>query len=400
MRVLLPSRARRIALALALAALGIAGASTSASAVTVTFRMVASGFTKPVFVTNARDGRLFIVEQAGRIKVRQTTGAISTFLDIRDRVNDVGHEQGLFSVAFHPNYARSGTWGYLRFYVNYTNAAGDVVLSEFKRLSTNPNRAYLSSERILLTIPHPTYINHNGGTVAFGPDWLLYMSIGDGGGGDSHNNAQWRGSLLGKVIRINPQPEPESGLNYTIPPDNPFYALPTGRKEIWAYGLRNPWRFSFDPSRGDMYVADVGQSRYEEVNRARANSSRLNGGRGRNYGWDCYEAYATYDYTNCTSTSKTFPAAVYAHGVPEVNCAVTGGYVDRRSTSALYRRYLFGDFCSGRIWSINADSTLSRQTPVLLRDTAYHISSFGRGSTGRLYISDLYTGGVYEILGS
>ena len=395
MTLLFRSRARHLSIALALTTLGLVTVVSPAAAVTISFRLVATGLTRPVFVTNAGDSRLFIVEQPGRIRVRQSSGTMTTFLDITSKVNDAGNEQGLFSIAFHPNYNNSARFGYRLFYVNYTRANGDVVLSEFKRSSTSANIAYSSSERILLTIPHPTYTNHNGGTVAFGPDWLLYMSIGDGGGGNSHDNGQYRGTLLGKVIRINPKPS--GSLQYTIPTDNPFYGLPTGRKEIWAYGLRNPWRFSFDPTRGDLLLADVGQDRYEEVNLSRAGSNRFGAGKGRNYGWDCYEAYATYEFTGCTSQYKTFPVAAYSHGTS--NCSVTGGYVDRRTTSALYRRYIFGDYCSGRIWSINADSTAARQTPTLLRDTSYLISSFGRGYTGRLYLTSL-AGQVYEIFSS
>jgi glucose/arabinose dehydrogenase len=398
MTVLSRFRTRRVALALALAALAVATVATPASAITLSFRLVQSGLSRPVFVGNAGDSRLFIVEQPGRIRVKHSTGALGTFLDIQSRVRTAGNEQGLFSIAFHPNYARAATWGHRKFYVNYTREPdGAVVLAEYQTNATNANFASASSERVLLTIPHPTYTNHNGGTVAFGPDWLLYMSVGDGGGGSSHQNGQYLGVLLGKILRINPVPS--GSRPYTIPTDNPFVAGPSHwRDEIWSYGLRNPWRFSFDPTRGDLLLADVGQNRYEEVNLSRAGSNRLGAGRGRNYGWDCYEGYATYDNNPpCTTSGKTFPVSVYAHGT--AHCSVTGGYVDRRSTSALYRRYIFGDFCSGYIWMINADSTASRQTPVLLRNTTYQISSFGRGYTGRLYLTSL-SGEVYEILAS
>jgi glucose/arabinose dehydrogenase len=398
MTMRLARRARRFALALTVAAMALAGLATPASALTITLRTTATGFSSPVFLTNAGDSRLFIVEQGGRIKVRHTTGAIGTFLDITGRVSQDGGERGLLSVAFHPDYADSARWGYRRLYVNFTDRTGDIILSEFRRNSTNANFASVSSERRLLTISHRTHANHNGGQVVFGPDKRLYLSTGDGGGtGDTANNAQNRNSLLGKIIRISPlDPSPGTGLNYAIPTDNPFYGATFGRDEVWAYGLRNPWRFSFDSTRGDLLIADVGQSRWEEVNLSRANASHLNAGRGLNYGWRCYEGNVTYNFTGCSSAGKTFPVAVYSH---TLGCSITGGYVDRRATSALNQRYIFGDFCSGRIWSINAD-TSGAQSPSLLLDTSLNISSFGRGYTGELYVVSYSNGRIYRIAAS
>jgi glucose/arabinose dehydrogenase len=377
---------------------GLSGTAGPASAVTITLRTTATGFSSPVFLTNAGDSRLFVVEQRGRIKVRQISGTIRTFLDITGRVSQDGGERGLFSIAFHPDYRDSARWGYRRLYVNFTDRLGDIILSEFRTSATNANFVSASTERKLMTISHRTYTNHNGGQVVFGPDKRLYFSTGDGGGsGDTANNAQNRNSLLGKIIRISPfDPAPGSGLNYGVPTDNPFYGAVSGRDELWAYGLRNPWRFSFDPTRGDLVIADVGQDRYEEVDLSRANSSHLNAGRGLNYGWRCYEANAVYNFTGCSSSGKTFPVAVYSHSL---GCSITGGYVDRRTTSALYRRYIFGDYCSGRIWSINADVAGS-QTPSLLKDTSLNISSFGRGYTGELYVVSHSNGTIYRIAAS
>jgi glucose/arabinose dehydrogenase len=386
-------RARRFALALTVAAMALAGLATPASAA-VSFRTVATGLSSPVFVTHANDSRLFIVEQTGRIRVRQTSGALGTFLDIRSRVLFSG-ERGLFSVAFHPDYTKAGTWGYRRFYVNYTNGSGDIILSEFQRFSTNPNAASPSTERRLLTIGHRTYSNHNGGQVAFGPDRLLYLSTGDGGGaGDPLESGQRVNTLLGKLIRIDPRPS--TSYPYTIPTTNPWYGPTYGYDQIWAIGLRNPWRFSWDTMRGDLYVADVGQGSQEEVNRSRSDVNHFNAGRGLNYGWDCYEGTAVYESTGCSPSGKTFPLATYgthANG----GCAVTGGYVERRTGNALYGKYIFGDYCNGRIWTLNADSNTSPQAEVLIRDTAWNITSFGRGYGGRLYVVS-YAGAVYEIV--
>ncbi|MCS6781435.1 MAG: PQQ-dependent sugar dehydrogenase, partial [Geminicoccaceae bacterium] len=243
-------------------------------------------------------------------------------------------------MAFAPDYATNG-----RFYVYYVNVAGDLVIARY-HVSTNPDVADVNSEQIVLTIPHPIHNNHNGGQLAFGPnDGLLYIGPGDGGsGGDPPNNAQNPAQLLGKLLRINV--EAGNPVTYTIPTTNPFTQTSGYRGEIWALGLRNPWRFSFDRATGDLFIADVGQYAWEEVNYQPANS---NGG--QNYGWRCFEGNADYNTSGCGPRGNyTFPVSAYGR---DQGCSVTGGYVYR---GALYPnltgRYLYSDFCSGRIWSL------------------------------------------------
>ncbi len=360
----------------------------SRAAITLGLTTVASGLAKPVALTNARDGsgRLFVVEQAGRIRVITKTGTLLTapFLDIRGRVSCCG-EQGLLGLAFHPSYTSNG-----RFYVAYTDADGALVVGEHRRTSTNANRAS-TTERRIIRIPHPGYGNHNGGQIAFGPDGYLYIGTGDGGGGgDPGENGQSRRTLLGKILRIAPNVKSATPA-YRIPSTNPWAKSTTVRREIWSYGLRNPWRFSFDPATGALWIADVGQNRYEEVNRALRSAG---GGRGANFGWDQYEAYTCYEGP-CSTSGKTFPLAAYSHGAN--GCSVTGGYVYRGTRSpALAGRYLFGDYCSGRIWYVNAGGS-SRQKPVLLRDTTMSISAFGEGENREIYVLDYASGRVRRI---
>jgi glucose/arabinose dehydrogenase len=330
-----------------------------------------------------------VVEQAGRIRIVTRTGVLLTtpFLDIRSRVSCCG-ERGLLGLAFHPSYRANG-----RFYVYYTDTGGSLVIAEYRRTSTNANRAS-TTERRLLRIPHPGYANHDGGQLAFGPDGFLYIGTGDGGGsGDPDENAQNRRTLLGKILRIAPNVTSASPA-YRVPSTNPWSTSTTIRHEIWAYGVRNPWRFSFDRATGDLWLADVGQGRYEEVNRSLRSAG---GGRGANFGWDQYEAFSCFEGP-CTSTGKTFPLAYYAHGTN--GCSVSGGYVYRGSRyPALVGRYLFGDYCSGRIWSVVAAGA-ARQAPVLLRDTSMRISAFGEDEAGELYVVDYGGGRVLRITAS
>ena len=384
--------ARRRAATTILAALAtlalVASAPPARAGVTLSLVAFSKGLLDPVAVANAGDGsgRVFIVEQAGRIRIATTSGALlaAPFLDIRSRVSCCG-ERGLLGLAFHPAYRSNG-----RFYVSYTDAAGALVVAEYRRSGANANLAS-TSERRLLRVPHPGHPNHNGGQLAFGPDGYLYIGTGDGGGaGDPGGNGQRRTTLLGKILRIAPNVTGATPA-YRVPSTNPWAGSTTIRNEIWAYGLRNPWRFSFDRRTGDLWIGDVGQDRYEEVDRA----VRLaGGGRGANFGWNQYEAGSCFAGP-CTAQGKTFPVAAYGHGAD--GCAVTGGFVYRGSRyPALAGLYLFGDYCSGRIWSLSATGP-GPQRPVLLRDTSLTISAFGQDEAGELYIVDYGGGRVLRI---
>lgn len=382
-----------VAATILLAALGLlAGITPAPSRAAISLGLVVfeSGFAQPVALANAGDGtgRLFVVEQEGRVRIITKAGIrLSTpFLDIGTRVSCCG-ERGLLGLAFHPSYGSNG-----RFYVYYTDAAGSLVIAEYRRSSTNPDRAS-TSERRLLRIAHPR-ANHNGGQLAFGPDGYLYIGTGDGGGGgDPDENGQKRSTLLGKILRIAPNVT-GSKPAYRIPATNPWAKSTTIRREIWAFGLRNPWRFSFDRRTGSLWTADVGQSTHEEVNRSLRSAG---GGRAANFGWDQYEAFSCFEGP-CTSTGKTFPLASYSHGAD--GCSVTGGYVYRGSRHpALAGRYLFGDYCSGRIWAVAAGGA-ARQEPVLLRDTELQISAFGEDEAGEVYVVDYGAGVVFRITGS
>jgi hypothetical protein len=331
---------------------------------------VANGLSNPVFAGNAGDGsqRLFIVEQDGIVLVLQLGQPTPTiFLDIRTRIAAEG-EQGLLGLAFHPQYAANG-----RFFVFYTRAGdGTIVIAEH-RVSTDPNIAD-AAEQVLLTIPHPTHTNHNGGMLAFGFDGYLYIGVGDGGGGnDEPNNAQNLDVLLGKILRIDvDRPGPETP--YSSPPDNPFVNVP-GRDEIFAFGFRNPWRFSFDRRTGESWIGDVGQDEREEIDRALV--------KGGNYGWRIYEGFRCTNLgpSLCNPSDYLDPALDYAH--TRGRCSVTGGYVYRGSRGTLPAGvYIYGDFCSGEIFATNGD------LQAVLLFTAMNISSFGEDEQGELYVVD------------
>jgi glucose/arabinose dehydrogenase len=401
------SRAALLATAVALAAVGSSTpasgtpwdaarrqateGSNAAAGIRVSLTRVMGGFSKPLYVTNAGDSRLFVVEQTGKIRIISNGRILSTpFFDISGRISK-GNEQGLLGFAFHPDYARPSTWGYGRLYVNYTDPAGNTVVSEFRRMSTDPNRAS-GTERKLLTIYQP-YPNHNGGHLAFWIDRYLYIATGDGGGGgDPLETAQRTNTLLGKILRIDPRPT--ATRPFQIPPNNPYVGR-VGLDHIWSLGLRNPWRFSFDPVTGHIWIGDVGQARDEEIDRSLADSRRLNAGRGANYGWDMYEAWNCFEGP-CSPTGKTFPLARYNQGSND-NCAVTGGYVYRgRGSPVLAGRYIFGDFCSGRILMVNSVAS-PPATVVQLADTSRFISSFGEGVDRELYLTDLVSGELYRL---
>ncbi|MFL5757573.1 MAG: PQQ-dependent sugar dehydrogenase [Chloroflexota bacterium] len=366
-------------------------ASYNPTATPIALSLVASGFTKPVLVVGAgdRSGRLFIVEQTGRIRIWKAGQVLAKpFLDISASVSK-GGEQGLLGLAFHPSFATNG-----KFYVDFTNASGSTAISEYRVSSTDRDVADQSTGRRIITITQP-YANHNGGNIAFGPDRMLYIGMGDGGGaGDPDNRAQSIGSLLGKILRIDVNGT--SGTKrYRVPSDNPYVGR-TGADEIWARGLRNPWRWSFDRATGDLWIGDVGQSRYEEIDRARRTSTTL-AGRNANYGWRVMEGRHCYNpATGCSTTGKTYPLGEYSH---TYGCAVTGGYVYRGTAyPALAGGYFYGDYCSGRIWSMPANTTANPAAGVQMLDTDMMITSFGQDDAGELYVVDGPGGRIFEIV--
>jgi glucose/arabinose dehydrogenase len=372
---------------------------------------IITGLSQPVQITHAGDGsgRLFIIEKSGRIKIFNNYVYQGVFLDISAKVS-TSSEQGLLSVAFPPGYDTSG-----RFYVNYTNLAGDTVIARYQ-VSADVNRADAASEEILLTIDQP-YANHNGGQMAFGPDGYLYIGMGDGGsGGDPENRAQNPADLLGKLLRIDVEPAgtttpPPTGSilvfmpvlykagpsePYRIPPNNPFIHTPGYRSEIWAIGLRNPWRFSFDRSTGDLYIADVGQNDWEEVN-FQSNTSPG----GENYGWRILEGNHCYNPSSgCVPPSSyVAPVLEYAHGANDVNgCSISGGYVYRGNDHpSMQGIYFYGDFCSGKIWGATLVSSWSSNQ---LTTAPFMISTFGEDEAGELYVAGYNNGTIYKIQGN
>ena len=358
----------------------------TAAATTAHFAAIARGLNQPDLVTNAGDssGRLFIVEKVGRIRIwKPSAGLLRTpFLDIHRYVSG-GSEQGLLGLAFPPDFRRTGYY-----YVNYTNKAGDTVINRY-RVSSNRDRSGTSPTRIL-TIDQP-YPNHNGGQLAFGPDGFLYIGMGDGGGaGDPGNRAQSVNSLLGKILRIDVS-RASGGRNYSIPSNNPYVGT-TGLDEIYAIGLRNPWRFSFDRSTHDLWIGDVGQNRYEEVDRALASSGA---GRGANFGWRQLEGRHCFNpSTGCSTSGKVMPLVEYSHSAGR--CSVTGGYVYRGTRYPSMRgRYIYGDFCSGEVFS-TAASAASPAGRATHANTSYLISSFGEAQNGELYLTNL-NGYVYHL---
>jgi glucose/arabinose dehydrogenase len=333
-------------------------------------------FQRPVGVYLAPDdsNRLFVLEQAGVIRSFHAEAEATeapVFLDLRDRVNARGNEEGLLGLAFHPQFSTNG-----RFYLDYTaSSPRRTVVAEFRVDPSDPSGADPGSERVILEVPQP-YSNHNGGQIVFGPDGYLYIGLGDGGsGGDPHGNGQNRGTLLGSILRVDVD-NPSGGRAYGIPPDNPFAGNDRGyREEIFAYGLRNPWRFSFDPDTGDLWAGDVGQNRIEEIDLIRS---------GNDYGWNVMEGSSCYDPpSGCNRTGLTLPVAEYGH---DLGISVTGGFVYRGSTmTELEGHYLFGDYGSGRLWTLNAATPDDPQVEELMR-TELNISSFGVDPSGEILI--------------
>jgi glucose/arabinose dehydrogenase len=349
---------------------------------------VAAGFVQPVHVTHAGDGsgRIFVVEQAGRIRILDNGVVFPTpFLDIASRVASVG-EQGLLSVAFPPGYSAKRY-----FYVYYTPVPGDNTVVARYRVTADNNIADNTSETVVLRVPQP-FGNHNGGQLAFGPDGYLYIGKGDGGGGgDPLNSGQRTDTLLGKILRI----DVESGAaTYAIPPDNPFVGTAGILPEIWALGLRNPWRFSFDRLTGDFYIGDVGQGNFEEIDFQPAADPG-----GRNYGWNIMEGGSCYPpgTVGCNRIGLALPVFVYDHSL---GCSVTGGHVYRSSSvPALQGIYFYGDFCSGRIWGLRKAGAVWENAELLAPgNPAMNITTFGEDESGNVYVVNYASGDLLEIL--
>lgn len=354
----------------------------------VGLELVADGFVQPLFVTDANDGsgRLFVLEKGGTIRIIEDGMVVETpFLDLTDRVNDSGFEQGLLGLAFAPNYADSES-----FWVNYIDQAGNTVVSRFT-VSDNPEVADPESETLVLRQQQP-YPNHNGGIMVFGPDNYLYIGFGDGGsGGDPQGNAQRLDTWLGKILRIEVDSEyvPE-GRSYGIPEDNPFIDEEGALPEIWAFGLRNPWRFSFDLETGDMWIGDVGQNEIEEIDLLPIDLEL-----GQNLGWNVTEGTVCYLEDGCDTVGFLLPVLEYTH--EDGSCSITGGYVYRgEDIPDLAGTYLFADYCSGFLWGggKNADGDWAMSDPI---ETGLSISSFGEDDAGNLYVTDIEGGGVYLI---
>lgn len=360
------------------------GASPAAQSVRLERVFPALSFDRATDLQAPTDGtdRLFVTEQAGRIRVFPNQAAVASapvFLDIRGKVDDSGNEMGLLGLAFDPDYKTNRT-----FYVNYT--AGNprrTVIARYKAQLADANLADPASEEVVLTFDQP-YSNHNGGQLAFGPDKMLYIGTGDGGsGGDPHNNGQRRDTLLGKWLRIDVH-RAAGGNLYAIPADNPYAGNTQGfRPEIYAYGLRNLWRFSHDRETSRWFGADVGQNAYEEINVLE---------KGKNYGWKIMEASSCYGASTCDKTGLTLPIAEYGRGLGQ---SVTGGYVYRgASAPALVGTYLYADYVTGRIWGLKYDGQKATDQRLVL-DSDFNPSTFGVDAQRELYVAD-HGGGLYR----
>jgi glucose/arabinose dehydrogenase len=345
-------------------------------------RLITTGFTSPTAIVATRDSsdkRLFVVEQAGAVRsFIPGSPELTPFLDIKAKVSG-GGEMGLLGLAFHPDFSKNG---YL--FVNYVDTDQNTIIARYQ---TAPTGAVdTASEKVLIKLKQP-YPNHNGGDLAFGPDGYLYIALGDGGAaGDPQDRAQNKNTLLGKILRI----DVNNGDLYEVPASNPFASESEVKKEIWAYGLRNPWRISFDRATGDLYIADVGQGNIEEIDVQKSSSTG-----GENYGWRCYEGKRPFNTAGCQAASNYIdPVLEYDHS--DGRCSVTGGYVYRGSKNpALVGKYFYGDFCNGQLfYGLDKNDTW---TQTLAAQTPYAISAFGQASDGELYFADYKTGSIYQV---
>ena len=344
---------------------------------------IVTGLVRPVAITHAGDGsgRLFITLKGGKTVIYDGSKVLlDPFIDLSSLVS-TDSERGLLSIAFHPSYESNGF-----FFVDYTDTDGNTVIARYS-VSADPNVADPNSALILLHITQP-FRNHNGGQLQFGPDGYLYIGMGDGGsGGDPLNNAQNPNTLLGKILRI----DVDGALPYAIPPDNPFVDNAEVLSEIWALGLRNPWRFSFDRQTGDLFIGDVGQGTWEEVDFQPANSPG-----GENYGWRLMEGTHCYNpATDCNDGTLTLPIIEYNHSV---GCSITGGYRYRGTQDPdLFGFYLYGDYCAGRIWGATEDGNGGWVVTELV-DTNFNITTFGEDEAGEIYVADFRSGTIYQIV--
>lgn len=370
--------------------------------VAIKFEEIISGLDTPVDIQHAGDDRLFIIEKPGRVRILDgSDNLISTpFLDIENRVEDEGFEEGLLGLAFHPEYATNGY-----FYLNYTiSSPNRTRISRFEVSANDENIAELSSELVLMEFEQP-FANHNGGQIQFGPDGYLYIATGDGGsGGDPNNAGQDSTQVLGKILRIDvnggggsaPECDLSGGANYAIPANNPFVDGAGGNcDEIWSTGLRNPWRFSFDSQTGDMWIGDVGQGEREEINFQSGSSAG-----GENYGWRCFEGNASYDSSGCQPASAyVAPAYDYEHA--DGHCSVTGGMVYRGIRYAeLAGHYFFADYCSSVYWTLSGNPLSPTLTiPDIIDESASNPSAFGVDAQGELYVASASGGAIYHVQG-
>jgi hypothetical protein len=355
----------------------------------IELELFATGVSNTVNIQHAGDSRLFVLDRDGLIQIVNENGILNNqpFLDIIDRVSDGKDERGLLGLAFHPNYASNGY-----FYVNYVNNSLETIISRFSRSDSNIQLADPNSELILMRIPQP-YTNHNGGEIVFDNNGFLLIALGDGGdSGDPQDRSQNLRTFLGKLLRIDVN-NPQNGDNYGIPNNNPYVDNPNALNEIWASGLRNPWKFSIDKTTNDIWIADVGQLKFEEINKASASDAGLN------YGWRCYEGNNTYNTSNCPDVNTlTFPIAEYSHdNSGRFKCSITGGYRYRGTAQPnLTGIYFFADYCSSEIGMLkenNGNWTMTFTEPF----NGNNWTTFGEDVNGELYIGDISSGSIYKI---